>query len=91
MRVASTLLSQKVPINIINGRPLPGLDDMFTERKVKSKVPDAGSSVVCDGPVTNSEIADSSIKEWSDRTCSSDRPGMGGERICTDIGTGSRR
>ena len=64
---------------------------MFAKRKIKCRVPDAGSSVVCDGPVTNSEIADSSIKEWSDRTCSSDRPGMGGKRICTDIGTGRRR
>ena len=64
---------------------------MFAKWKSKRKVPDAGSSVVRDGPITNAEITDSSIKEWSDRMLSGGRPCMCGERISTDICTGSWR
>ena len=64
---------------------------MFAKWKIKGKVSDAGSGVVRDGPIVNTQIANSSIKEWSDRDASGHRPHMGGKRVSLDIGRGSRR
>ena len=64
---------------------------MSAKWKIKGKVTKAGSSVVRDGPIANMQIANSSIKEWSDGESSGDRPWVGGKRVGLDIGTGSRR